>query len=371
MYDFSKLDKRLFKYVYEEKNVSGLSIAVVKDNNIVFNKNYGLANIEKNYPVTNHIVFRLASMTKPITAVAVLVCFDMGLLKISDYIDQYIPFMNAFYVRDLDGNLLDEKPYRLTIDQLCRHTSGLQSGALGEKETNRLSIEDYSSLENMMTKYKDFSLEYVPSSNVTYSAYAAFDILARIVEIVSKMKYEDFIKKYIFDPLGMKDTTYSLDNIDEKDLAVTYRKEGNKLIPPKDLEPGFLGFPNGYPSGGAGLLSTLDDYLKFAVMLANGGEYNGKTIISKEAFKELTSYSLTDPIKLFGLSVHLREGREWEHLPSSFFGWSGAYGSHFFVSKKHNLAVVYLHNSHSFGGAGAEHCYLLEDDICEIFGLKK
>ena len=368
---FDKLDQRLFNYVHILKNVSGLSISVIKNNEVVFDKNYGLANIEKDYPITDNTVFRLASMTKPVTAVAVLVCKDLGLLQIGDYIDKYIPELNEFYVRDIDGNIIDNTPYRLTIDQLLRHTSGLQSGPLGEKETLQVSKDQYVDLKTSMGIYKNFSLEYVPGTNVTYSATATFDILARIVEVVSHMKYEDFLKKYVFDPLEMKNTTYSFKNINEKDLAVTYWKENDRLIPPKELETGFDYFPFGYPGGGAGLLSTKEDYSHFAMMLANGGVYKDKRIISEETFKDMITVSSTDPIKLFGLSVHIREGRDWEHLPSSFFGWSGAYGPHFFSSQKYGLAVVYLHNSHSFGGAGAEHCYILEDDICEIFGLEK
>ena len=371
LYDFSKLDARLSKYVYEDKNVSGLSIAVLKDNQMVFDRNYGLANIEKNYPVTDSTIFRLASMTKPVTGVAVMICKDLGLLDTNDYIDKYIPFLNAFFVRDINGNVIDNKPYRLKIDNLMRHTSGLQSGPLGEKETLMLNKSDYTSLEDIMYKYENFSLEYVPGSTVTYSATTTFDILARIVEIVSHMKYEDFLKKYIFDPLGMTHTTYSFDGIKEEQLAVSYTKVDDKLVAPKELESGFDYHPFGFPSGGAGLLSTKEDYVKFAQMLTNGGIYNGKRILSEEAFKDMTSHSKTDPIYLFGLSVYVRKGEDWEHLPKSFFGWSGAFGPHFFCSKKYGITVVYMHNSHSFGGAGAEHCNQLEDDICEIFDLKK
>ncbi len=370
MYNFDNLKDRLDKYVNANHAVSGLSITIIKDDEIIFDDNIGLANIEKGYPITNHTVFRLASMTKPITGVAVLICEDMKLLKITDYIDKYIPFMDKFYVRDMKGNILDPHPYRLTIEQLLRHSSGLQSGSLGELETNRLKRSDYSSLENIMYKYKDFSLEYAPDTNSTYSATATFDILARIVEIVSNMPYEVFLKKYIFEPLGMNHTTYSFDNIKESDLAISYTKIDGKLVAPKQKETGFDFFPFGYPGGGAGLLSTKEDYLKFMIMLLNEGEYQGKRILSKESFKKMLTHSKVEPVKVFGLSVHVRTGKDWEHLPDSFFGWSGAYGTHFFCSTKYHLGVLYLHNSHSFGGSGGDHVMLLEDDICDIFNLK-
>lgn len=370
MYNFDKLDKRLNKYV-QDNFVSGLGVAVIKDNKVVFDKNYGYANIELKSLVNNDTVFRLASMTKPITGVAVLICKDLGLLSINDYIDKYIPFLNEFYIRDIDGNIIDKKPYRLTIEQLLRHTSGLQSGPLGQNETIKYGTDDYVDLETSMKKYAKFSLSYVPGEMPSYSSTVTFDILARIVEIVSKMKYEDFLRKYIFDPLGMTRTTYSFDGFKDEDLAVLYYFKDGKLIAPNKKESGFEYFPFGYNGGGAGLLSTKSDYMKFANMLTNGGVYNGRRIISEESFIEMTSLSKVDKIKSFGLSVHVKQGLPFEFLPASFYGWSGAYGTHFFCSQKYGLTVVYMHNSHSFGGAGSEHCNLLEQDICEIFGLEK
>ena len=143
------------------------------------------------------------------------------------------------------------------------------------------------------------------------------------------------------------------------------------MVAPKSLESGFELFPFGYPGGGAGLLSTKEDYLRFMMMLLHEGEYQGKRIISKKSFDKMMTHSKTEPVKVFGLSVHVRDGKDWEHLPASFFGWSGAYGTHFFCSTKYHLGVLYLHNSHSFGGSDGNHIQLLEDDICKIFNLPK
>lgn len=370
-YDFSKLEKRLLNYINVKHEVSGLSVAVLKDGKELYRKNIGYLNLEKRYTVTNHSYFRLASMTKPITGVAILICRDQGLLELDDYIDKYIPSLSGFYIRDINGQLVDKKPYRLKIEWLLRHSSGLQSGPLGEKESNQFKKEDFISLEKSMELYKNTSLEFVPGTKETYSPTLAYDILARIVEIVSKMDFYSFLKKFIFDPLGMKHTTYDINSIKEEDLVVTYKKENGLLVAPHSLEDGFEYFPNNYSGGGAGLISTLNDYIKFAEMFRSGGLYKkNKHLISEDSFKKMLSYDLNSETQVFGLSVHVRKGAEWEHLPASFFGWSGAYGTHFFTSKKYGITVVYLHNSHTFGGNDGSHIFALEDDICDIFKLK-
>ena len=370
-YDFSKLEKRLLDYVNVKHDVSGLTLAILKDGKELFRKNIGYLNLEKGYLVSDRSYFRLASMTKPITGVAILICKDRGLLSLDDYIDKYIPILNEFYVRDINGQLVDKKPYRLKIEWLLRHSSGLQSGPLGEKESKQFVKEQFISLEKSMELYKNTSLEYVPGSKETYSPTLAYDILARIVEIVSGMDYYSFLKKNIFDPLNMSHTTYDINKVKEEDLVVNYKKENDKLVSPDLSEPGFEYFPNNYPGGGAGLISTLDDYIKFAEMLRKGGVYgNNKRLISKESFQEMLKHDEKSETKVFGLSLHVRSGYEWEHLPASFFGWSGAYGTHFFCSQKYGITVVYLHNSKTFGGDDGSHIFKLEDDICDIFKLK-
>lgn len=345
-YNFISLEQRLNKYV-SDNMVSGLSLAIAKDGNILFSKCFGDSK--------ETTLYRLASLTKPITAVAVLICEDLGFLKVDDYIDKYIPFLGNFKVDGQNGT------YRITIRELLSHSSGFPSSF----EDHR--FDNGSSLEKAVETYKNFTLQSIPGTKETYSN-EAYDVAARIVEIVSKMKYEDFLKKYIFDPLGMKDTCYYVDENRIKNMPVLCEYKDGVLIPENKLTYGFDKYPNGFNGGGAGLLSTLSDYLKFAIALTNKGE----GLISKKAFEEMIElYKPKGYKSYFGLGVYLRQGDDWEILPPGAFGWSGAYGGHYFSYPKENLTVVYMHNSISFGGAGAPHTIELEKDINQIFGLKK
>ncbi len=347
-YIFDKLEQRLNKYV-KDNYVSGLSVVVMKDDQIIFDKTFGDA--------SNNTLYRLASLTKPITAVAILICQDKGLLNVNDCIDKYIPSLNNFKVIDKEGT------YRITIRQLLSHSSGFPTSAF---EDHRFDDGD-TSLENAMKTYEKFVLQSIPGTKETYSN-EAYDVAARIVEVVSGLKYEDFLKKYIFDILGMKETTYYLNNSNIKNVPILCSYKDGKLIPEERFAFGYDNYPNGFNGGGAGLFSTIHDYLKFANMLTN----KGKGILSSNAFSELIKkYDTPYYDSPFGLGLHVRRGLDWEHLPAGSFGWSGAYGPHYFSIPKEKITVVYMHNSNSFGGAGAIHTYDLEDDICEIFNLKK
>ena len=176
-YIFDKLEQRLNKYV-KDNYVYGLSIAIMKDDQIIFDKTFGGA--------SNNTLYRLASLTKPITAGAVLICQDKGLLNVDDYIDKYIPSLNNFKVINQEGT------YRITIRQLLSHSSGCPTSAF---EDHRFDNGDIS-LENAMKTYEKFVLQSIPGTKETYSN-EAYDVAARIVEVVSGLKYEDFLRKYI------------------------------------------------------------------------------------------------------------------------------------------------------------------------------
>ena len=346
-FNFTNLEHRLSKYV-SDKYVAGLSVVIMKDNKIIFDKIFGDSTIKT--------LYRLASLTKPITSVAVLICQDKGLLNVDDYIDKYLPSFNQFKVIDKEGI------YRITIRQLLSHSSGFPTTSFDD---DRFDTGDIS-LENAMKTYEKFSLQSVPGTKETYSN-EAYDIAARIVEIVSGLRYEDFLNKYLFAPLGMQNTTYFVDENKRKDVATLCLYKDGILIPEKGFTYGYDNYPNGFNGGGAGLFSTIHDYLKFANMLTN----KGKGILSKESFNQLIKlYDTSYYDSAFGLGVHVRNGLFWEHLPKGSFGWSGAYGGHYFSIPDEKITVVYLHNSLSFGGAGAQHNYDLEDDVCEIFNLK-
>ena len=359
MYNFDALDKRLKKYVADNM-VSGLSIVVMKDNQIVYDKNIGYLDVDKKKPVNKHSLFRIASLTKVITAVAVLICQEQGLLNIDDYIDKYIPYLDGFYLRD--DNHISEDKYRITIRELICHSSGFFYEKCPPEH-----FGEFHNLDQACHIYKDFYLKSIPGDKETYSNQA-YDIAARIVEVVSGLSFYDFLKKHIFVPLGMTETKYFLEEADLHNLADLTIYNNGALTKNDSIPYGFDNYDNGFNGGGAGLVTTTHDYMKFANALTNGGE----GLISKESFKILTTrYQPKGYRSVFGFGVYVRGIEDWEHLPKGSFGWSGAYGGHYFSIPQEKITVVYLHNSFFFGGAGAEHTLILEDEIVQTGLIEK
>lgn len=368
------IDRYLKSYIYS-KQISGNSCAVAVGEKVIYEENFGYANIEKQYKTTSHTCYRLASNTKVITAVAVLICHQNGWLNIYDTVDKYIPDFENFYVKDVEGNLLDPTPFKLQIKQLLNHSSGFGCSPLEEIEFPKLKDEQKDTLEHFVESVKGFSLSFRPDEKrFSYSAVTAFNVLARIVELVSGLAYYDFLKKYIFDPLGMNHTTYSYDDIKDEDHAITYRHYEGKLIPVDDERKGFDSFAVNHQGGGAGLISTLEDYLKLGIMLTQRGIYKGTRILKEEMIDLLTDGEvLTNPFggkETWGLGVWVRDG-VFGPLPKGSFGWSGAFGTHYVSIPKYNMTVVYCHNSVTIGGAGCETANGIEEKVVEAFHLEK
>ena len=368
------IDSYLQSYIDSNK-LSGNSCAIARGEEVIYEENFGYANIEKHYKTTSHTCYRLASNTKVITAVAVLICHQNGWLNIYDTVDKYIPGFENFYVRNFKDRVIDSEPFKLQIKQLLNHSSGFGSGFLEMKEFPTLKDEQKDTLEHFVENVRNFSLSFRPDAHrFTYSAVTSFNVLARLVEIVSHLSYYEFLKKYIFNPLGMKHTTYSYEKIKEEDHAITYKSENGELIPIDDENKGFDSFVKNHQGGGAGLISTLDDYLKFGIMLTQRGVYKGTRILKEEMIDLLTDGELlTNPEggkENWGLGVWVRNGM-YSCLPIGSFGWSGAYGTHYVSIPKYNLTLVYMHNSVSIGGAGCETANGIEEKVVEALHLEK
>jgi CubicO group peptidase (beta-lactamase class C family) len=197
-------------------------------------------------------------------------------------------------------------------------------------------------------------------------------MLVRIVEEVSQMPYAEFIKKNIFDKLGMANTSYKLSDFDKKDIAISYKLIDGKLVGTSP-ENNFGDYPDGYTGGGAGLISTLDDYTTFAEAILESYVNDGGLI--KKSSVELMKKPWLDkkiagvsPTFNWGLGVRVVNMQtDWQRLTPGAFGWSGAYGSHFWIDVDKKIVAVYMHNSESFGGAGVQHTLDFERAVYEQF----
>ena len=269
------MDMQAVKLHIDERIEAGLLpgavCGVFLDGRPVFTYVSGYADVEKKIPLKENAVFRLASMTKPVTAAAALLCEDRGLLHIEDKVSRYLPAFSHMKVGRMEnGRPIEagEASREITLYDVLTHSSGLGSGEVGAFQYGARSLPD--TLEEAVGAYAGWLLDFDPASRQCYSAAVAFDLAARIVEIASGMPYAQFLEENIFRPLGMRDTGYTVDDERFARTVKMYRlKDDGSGIQPRDFKRcGFPEFKEGYTGGSAGLFSTFRDYSLFARMLA-------------------------------------------------------------------------------------------------------
>ena len=343
----------------ESGRVGGIATAVMQNGKLCYQGCFGDERL--GIQVSEHTLFRMASMTKPITAIAVLMLIDQGKFALDTPVSDILPEFGQMYVGEIqDGKVkrlkLADSP--LTVRNLLTHSSGLGGGEIDHYLNHTFPHAKRISIECVVQRLAQMPLDYEPNTAWAYSALHAFDVLARIVEITSEIPYGSFLKQNIFDPLEMHDTTFSPT---EKQWAKmipmhTYEDGIGKIInmPPNNV---YEEIPTTCCCAGAGLASTLHDYKKFANMLLNGGMANGTRFISPRQFAEFAapqlSLSIMDnhirgekmPYQSWGLSVRVVTDAAYGTLPCGSFGWSGAYGTHFWVDPQNQIVAIYLKNS--------------------------
>ena len=322
------------------------------------------------FEVRRDTLFRMASMTKPVTAVAVMKLAERGLLNLDDPIGKYLPKLDKLPLGKVCDDRLTklEESYRLTIRNLLTHSSGFGSGPVGDWIGKHRTQERMQNLETVVDYYADCALDFAPLTAQAYSGVVAFDVAARIVEVVSGMPYDCFLKQKIFDPLGMVDTTFAPTAEQWKRMIPMHDRVEEKSVV-KPTKPGtiFEGFPTTYFAGGAGLASTLQDYIRFAEMLQNGGRLDGVQILTEDSVRQMATPQLPRAIapgnEVWGLGVRVIARDAYGPLPVGTFGWRGAYGTHFWVDPVNKITAIYLKNSHYDGGSGAKTARQMEEDV--------
>lgn len=274
--------------------------------------------------VTENSLFRLASMTKPITAVAVLLLADRKKLRLSDPVLKYLPGF----------------PLELQVIHLLSHCSGLSRSYYEAHITDQYRADP----AVLVDFIGSVPFDHDPGTYVEYSPVAAYALLTAIVEKVAEVDFSTFVEREIFAPLGMTDTTF-----------LPAKEQWARLVPMEDTVPGcvFERYPVTNPLGGAGLVSSLSDYQKFAHMLLKGGE----GLLSEEAMQTMT----TPYLEKFGCGV--RVVGENDRLPKGSYGWSGAYGCHFWIDPQNGIVAIYMKNSRKDGGASAKTAAHFEEDV--------
>ncbi len=289
-----------------EKNVSGANFLVTRNGKEEVYLQAGLADVENSIPIKRDTIFRLFSQTKPITAAAAMILMERGELDLISPVSEFIPsYEGQTYFKD---GVPTPVPQPVRVQDLLRMTSGLtyddpsllsgvQTKVIFDDCKARLNTDHEMTTYELASRLGEVTLEFAPGERFLYGTSA--DVLGAVIEVISGRKLGEFLKKEIFDPLGMKDTAFYVEESKRSRLAKVYEtvaENGEKAL--KLYTGNNLGILNtmdhapSYEAGGAGLTSTLDDYQKFASMLLNNGTYGGVQILKPATVRFMTTGEL-------------------------------------------------------------------------------
>ncbi|HXE52901.1 MAG TPA: serine hydrolase domain-containing protein [Tepidisphaeraceae bacterium] len=298
----------------------------------------GEANVAQKTPMRSDALFWIASMTKPVTATAILILQDEGKLSINDPVSKYIPELAE--LKDSDG-----KPARITLKHLLTHTSGMVDEAPGDV------LRSAKTLADLIPVYARSPLQFEPGSRWKY-CQSGINSLGRVVEIVSGKSLPDFFQKRIFQPLGMKDTTFYPTEEQAKRIAMSYRKNGDELTEAPNflLQSHRVTSRDRYPAANGGLYSTASDYGRFCQTLLNGGTFQGHKILKPETVQMMRTVQTGDlktgftPGDAWGLGVCIVVHPQGvtAMLSVGTFGHGGAYGTQAWIDPVKGVIYVLM-----------------------------
>jgi len=318
-------------------------------------------------PMTKDAIFRIYSMSKPITSVAAMSLLEDGRFSLADPVSKYLPQLGGLKVGiekpDPSGgkSTLELVPAKrdMTIQDLFRHTSGLTYGFFGEGIVKKMYAEgkvwnDYPSNSELIDRLAKLPLAYQPGTTWDYSH--ATDVLGRVIEVISGRSLYEFEKERLLDPLGMKDTSFYVSDKGKQDRIVEPFANDRTFGVDADFnDPRVV---QKWESGGGGMVSTAMDYARFLQMLLNGGALEGKRILSQKTVAYMASdhlgtaitpgpYYLPGPGFAFGLGFAVRKDAGMSPYPGSVgeLNWGGAGGTYFWVDPKEDMFVVFMMQS--------------------------
>ena len=358
---------------YVPKNLPGYSILVNQlDKDIYYYEN-GFIDVKGNRPLNRDSIFRIYSMTKPITSISIMMLLEQGKLNITDEVEKFIPEwseLSVYQSGSFESLVTEPLKRKMIIKDLLMHRSGLtydfeetsfvQKIYLKEeikiaRSKEKLSADEY------IKKLADIPLAFSPGEFFNYSI--STDILGFIIERISNMSLEEYFKKNIFEPLEMKDTFFQIpkEKIDRLANCYIYDQTNDKYIVEDDFEKSsYIEKPSCY-SGGGGLLSTIDDYMKFCNLLQNKGSLNNKNIIGSRTAEFMMSNHLEKDVDLYdiakgkwgtnigkgvgfslGGSVILDPIKNMSLISKDSFSWGGAASTLFWVDPIEKISVVFM-----------------------------
>jgi CubicO group peptidase (beta-lactamase class C family) len=352
--------------VVDAGDLSGMVTLVWRDGEEVQINIVGQRDIENKKPMTRDTLFRIASMTKPITSVAALMLMEEGKIRLDDPITKWLPeFADMKVLKDPKGPLHETYPAPriITVEDLMTHRSGFayaftSSGPIGKAHEDVLGqpLDNNKTPDQWLAALATLPLTYPPGQQLHYSH--STEVLGFLIGRVTGTTYRDFIMERILSPLGMKDTDFYVPK-DKRDRAAVVYQQDQETGTLKPVPFPHYDSPPAYTAGGGGLISTLDDYLLFARMLLNKGELNGRRYIARETFELMTTNHLSEDQRQIpflgmpmwsglgfglGLSVVVDPVKhEWMGAGSQgSFGWPGAFGTWWQADPRKNMILIFL-----------------------------
>lgn len=340
----------------DEGNLAGVVSTLMRKGKVVHMDAYGYQDLENQVPVNEDTLFRIFSMTKPVTGVALMMLHEEGKFSLDDPVSRYIPELQGLQVAKEDGPngipVTEPATHEMTIRELMSHTGGLTYGMFSRSQVDSMVVaanllDDTGTLKDMIDKLADIPLRQQPGTLWHYSV--SVDVQGYLVEVLSGQTFEQFLQQRLFTPLGMVDTGFSVPDSKRDRFAKMYQSTADGLVAPGDNLGGEYRHPASFFGGGGGLVSTIGDYMKFTQMLANDGELNGVRVLSPESVLTMRSNQLpagmaeipgypgnqfgvdfaivTDPARNDGMS----EGSYW---------WWGIGGTWFWIDPVEDLVFI-------------------------------
>jgi CubicO group peptidase (beta-lactamase class C family) len=357
----------LMQQAVDKKEVAGVVTLLARHGKIVDFRTYGDRDLATGAPMTKDTIFRDYSMTKPVTGVAMMILYEEGKWQPSDPIAKYIPefaHLKVYNGTDASGNMiLVDAVHPPTMAELMSHTAGFTYGFFGNTPVDKMVLQanvfGAPNLQGMIDRLAKLPLLYQPGTEWDYSL--SMDIEGYIVEKLSGQSLPDFMRDHVYQPLGMKDAGFWVPKEKQSRFATLYwwdpetstvTAQAHGFVSPHPYDA-----PPAVPSGGGGMVSTIEDYYRFAQMMANGGELDGKRILSPETVKLMTSNHLAPELTSgkfgigaqrmrpgfgYGYNCAVEYNPQEANLPDGkgTFLWDGAAGTWFWVDPTNDVVFV-------------------------------
>jgi len=339
----------------DEGRLAGVVTAAARDNKLVHFESVGYRDLESGDPMTNDAIFRIYSMSKPITGVALMMLYEEGKFRLADPVENYLPELTDLQVyagEDDNGDaILEPQNHKMTIRELMSHSGGLSYGIFSRSEVDAMYVEadmldSTQTMDEFVAKLGAIPLRQQPGSMWHYSV--SVDVQGALVERLSGQSFGEFLEQRLFEPLGMTDTAFYVpeEKVSRFAQVYNYDDDGNLVAGEGFADANFLVEPN-FESGGGGLVGSTMDYLRFSQMLLNGGELDGVRILAPLTVDLMQRNQLPPGVPgpgagtSFGLDFAVIDNPvAAESYSAGEYYWGGAAGTWFWIDPVEDLVFV-------------------------------